>query len=120
MFMDLITMKKLKGITVTLISYEETGERDAFNHPITSEVREDVENVLVAPVSSSDIENNTSLDGHIAIYTLGIPKEDNHSWSDKIVEIWGRKWHTIGLEIRGIDELIPTDWNKKITIEAYE
>ena len=110
----------IKGTKVTLIVREETEERDAFNHPISKETRVEIDDVLIAPVSSADILNNTSLDGHKAVYTLAIPKTDNHSWTNAIVEFYGQKWHVIGFPIEGIQENIPLRWNKKVTVEAYE
>lgn len=113
-------MQRIKGITVTLYSRMDTGKRDAFNHPVYEEKAEEIENVLVSPITSEDILSNTSLDGHKASYTLGIPKMDNHSWKDAIVEFFGRRWHVIGIPQEGISENIPLSWNKKVTVESYE
>ncbi len=112
-------MSRIKGITVTLIQKVE-GNRDEFNHPTYSEKRVDVDNVLVEPVSSTDILNNTSLDGHTLSYSLGIPKDDENTWENAIVEFYGRKWHVIGIPLVGINAMIPLEWNKKVTVEAYE
>lgn len=110
----------IQGMTVTLINLVDTGTRDSFNHPISIETRVEIDDVLIAPISSDDILNNTSLDGHKAVYTLAIPKTDNHTWTNAIVEFHGRKWHVIGFPIEGIEENIPLRWNKKVTVEAYE
>lgn len=112
-------MNRIKGITVTLIQKVE-GDRDEFNHPTYTEKRIDVENVLVSPTSSNDILNNTSLDGHTLSYSLAIPKSDTNDWTDAIVEFYDRKWHVIGIPLVGIDAMIPLEWNKKVTVEAYE
>lgn len=113
-------MHRIKGITVTLYSRTDTGKRDAFNHPVYEEKAEEIENVLVSPITSEDILSNTSLDGHKASYTLGIPKMDNHSWENAIVGFFGKRWHVIGIPQEGISENIPLSWNKKVTVEAYE
>lgn len=112
-------MNRIKGITVTLIQKIE-GDRDEFNHPTYTEQRISVENVLVSPTSSNDILNNVSLDGHTLVYSLAIPKGDTNEWTDAIVEFYGRKWHVIGIPLEGIEDMIPLEWNKKVTVEAYE
>ena len=57
-------MAILEGITVYLISKQVTG-KEAFNRPITEDVREAVDNVLVAPISQTDVAvvNELSLNG---------------------------------------------------------
>ncbi|HHJ8372345.1 hypothetical protein [Streptococcus pyogenes] len=54
------------------------------------------------------------------VYTLAIPKGDNHDWGDKEVRFFGEKWRTVGLALEGIEELIPLEWNKKVMVERYE
>ena len=112
-------MSKLKGITVKLYINEEQG-RDEFNHPIVVEKAIDVENVLVSPSSSDDVLNNTSLDGHKIVYTLAIPKDDENTWENAKVEFYDRKWRVVGIPLKGIEDNIPLEWNKKVTVEAYE
>lgn len=112
-------MAKLKGITVMLISQQETG-RDPFGNPISQEVKDQVENVLVSPTSSDDIVNQLSLTGKKAVYTLAIPKGDEHDWEDKEVDFFDQRWRTFGLPLEGIETLIPLDWNKKVMVERYE
>lgn len=112
-------MSKLKGITVTLYIIEE-GEKDEFNHPTVIENAVEVENVLVSPVSSDDVLNTTSLDGRKIVYTLAIPKGDENTWENANVEFYGRKWRVVGVPLMGIEENIPLEWNKKVTVEAYE
>lgn len=109
----------IKGITITLYQKEEVG-RDRFNYPIYEESPVNVENVLVSPVSSDDIVDATQLKGKKAVYTLAIPKEDDHSWEDCTVEFFNQKWRTFGFSLEGIKENIPLKWNKKIMVERYE
>ena len=47
------------------------------------EVIVEVENVLVAPVSSSSLPDTINPDGKKAVYTLAVPKGDQHDWKDK-------------------------------------
>lgn len=112
-------MIAIKGITVTLYDKVQIDE-DAFHRPVYKEIPVEVDNVLIAPVSTEDIINQTNLSGKKAVYTLAIPKMDTHDWEDRIVEFFGAKWHTVGFPIQGIEEMIPLKWNKKVTVEKYE
>ncbi|MBR6473422.1 MAG: hypothetical protein IKS99_06860 [Firmicutes bacterium] len=109
----------MKGITVTLYDRTISGY-DAFNHPIYEETAIQVDNVLVAPTSSDDVIDATTLEGKKAVYTLGIPKGDNHDWEDRKISFWGKTWHSFGMPLEGIENLIPLEWNKKVTVELYE
>lgn len=111
-------MGMIKGITVTLIDNLETG-KDPFGTPIYEDKEIEVKNVLVSPTSSDDIVNQLTLTGKKAIYTLAIPKEDTHDWENKKVRFFGKTWRTFGEPLEGIEELIPLDWNKKVTVEHY-
>lgn len=108
----------MKGITIQLSVKAETG-RDDFNAPIYSESWVNVDNVLVAPVSSTDALDILNLTGKKAVYTLGIPKDDKHDWEDCKVRFFGETWRTVGFPTEGIEDLIPLSWNKKVTVERY-
>lgn len=110
---------KIKGITVTL--YEETeSAADAFGRPTYIEKAVDVPNVLVAPASTSETLDTVNLTGKKAVYTLGIPKGDTHDWKDKKVKFFGETFKTFGEPLKGIDDMIPLEWNTKIQVERYE
>lgn len=53
------------------------------------------------------------------IYTLAIPKGDTHEWTDCEVEFFGRRWRSVGFPQKGIEDLVPLDWNQKVTVETY-
>ena len=109
----------MNGITVIL--YEETLDGyDAFGAPIYTEEPVEVENVLVAPTSSDDLIAEQSLYGKISVYTLGIPKGDNHDWRNKKVEFFGQTFKTFDEPVLGIDAMIPLSWNMKVKVEHYE
>lgn len=112
-------MALIKGIAVTLINKLEVG-KDPFGKPIYEDVEIEVDNVLVNPTSTDDIVNQLSIDGKKAVYTLAIPKGDNHNWENADVFFFGKRWRTFGIPIQGIDHLIPLDWNKKVMVERYE
>lgn len=109
----------LTGITVSLHVKTLTGHND-INEPIYTEQVVEVPNVLVAPVTDTDVLSNTDLSGGKAVYTLAIPKDDNHTWEDVTVEFWGETWKTTGIPTKGIVENIPLSWNTKVTVERYE
>lgn len=113
-------MGLLKGIPVVLITKTETG-KDAFNHPITTETRTTVDNVLVSPVSQTDVAvvTEVSMNGKKALYQLAIPKDDTNTWEDAEVEFFGKRWKTTGFSTEGIEAMIPLGWNRKVLVERY-
>lgn len=111
-------MALIKGISVRLFEKVKVGT-DEFNKDIFEEIPVTVENVLVAPVNSDEVTSSTNLVGKRAVYTLAIPKGDNHNWENARVDFFGKSWKTVGLPIGGIDQLIPLGWNKKVTVEMY-
>ncbi len=110
----------MKGITVTLYDRTET-DVNQLNEPIYTTTAVNVENVLVAPMSSEEVLQTYTLTGRKAVYQLGIPKGDTHEWTaGKTVEFFGQTWRIIGAPEEGIEELIPLSWNKKVRVEKYE
>lgn len=109
----------IKGITVKLHTKEKVGN-DPFGAPIYSDDIVEVDNVLVSPKNNTAETDILNLNGRIAAYELGIPKGDNHEWEDTIVEFFGEKFHTIGTVVQGIEELVPTPWHKKVSVERHE
>lgn len=112
-------MEWIKGIPVILHQRIRTGS-DPFGVGIYEDQAVTVDNVLVSPASSSDVEDSTKLYGKHAVYSLGIPKGDSHQWEDSIVEFFGRKWRTFGVLQLGIEADVPTAWHGKIQVEVYE
>lgn len=108
----------MQGITITLYNRTQTGT-DEFNAPIYTETAEQVENVLIGEPSTDDITDTLTLYGKRLAYTLGIPKGDTHTWTDRTVEFFGEKFRTIGEPTMGIEHLIPLSWNKKVKVERY-
>lgn len=113
-------MTMIKGMTVTLIQKVDSGEKDSFNHPIYKETQEQIDNVLVAPVSADDLPATTDLTSTKLVYTLGIPKGDTHDWRNQEVEFFGKRWKVSGDVIQGIEVNIPLAWNKKVTVKHCE
>ena len=110
----------MTGITVILFDRTQTGT-DALNAPIYTETPVSVANVLVAPLSDSEILETYNLTGRKAVYQMGIPKGDTHEWTaGKRVRFKGKDYRIIGLPTEGIDKLIPLSWNTKVKVERYE
>ena len=110
---------KIKGITITLIDKVQTGV-DAFNHPVYEDQEIHVDNVLVAPASSTDIPEDIDLQGKKIVYTLAIPKGDTHTWEDRKVRFFGQTFHVCTVPVGGIESMIPLSWKKKVMVERYE
>lgn len=108
----------IKGITVRLYERTQTGV-DAFNNPVYSESPVDVKNVLVSPAELQEITDELQLSGKRLVYTLCIPKQDNHNWQDRTVEFFGQKWRTFGFPKQWIPDMVPMDWNLKVKVERY-
>lgn len=106
----------LKGITVSLAQRVQTGT-DAFLRPVYEDVFVDVENVLIAPVSDTEVLETLNLTGKKAVYQLAIPKGDTHVWEGCRVRFFGETWQVIGMPTKGIEHLIPLGWNMKVKVE---
>ena len=86
----------IKGITVTLYEKKETGT-DPFGHPVYEEMPVDVENVLVAPSTTTEVLDVLNITGKKAVYDIAIPKGDDHTWEDCRVDFFGESWRVFGL-----------------------
>lgn len=109
----------IKGIDVVLYEKTKVGV-DAFNAPVYTDKPVMVKDVLVCPSTSQEILDSTNLYGKKAVYTLAIPKGDNHDWADATISFFGKKWKSFGIPLEGIEEMIPLRWNKKVMVERYE
>lgn len=112
-------MSRFKGTTVILHSVTQTG-LDPFGDPLYSEAEIPVDNVLIAPATNQEIVDTVNLYGKKAVYTLAIPKGDTNEWEDRKVTFFGEDWRVFGIPQEGIEENIPLEWHKKITVERYE
>lgn len=118
-------MARLQGTSVTLFQEVKVGT-DPFGAPIYEEDPVEVENVLIGEPSTDDITSSTELFGKKIEYMLGIPKGDEHDWTNKKVswtDAYG-KTHTVmtfGFPITGIEANLPPQipWHMKVRCEAY-
>ena len=109
----------MQGIDIILYDKQKTGE-DAFGKPIYAKTPVTVENVLVGEPTSDEVTDALNLYGKHVAYTLAIPKGDENTWTDRMVEFFGERFRVIGHPTQGIDHLIPLAWNKKVRVEHYE
>lgn len=108
----------MRGISVTLYDRVEVG-RDRMNAPIFEEVPIQVDNVLIAPTSATEVLDTLNLTGKKAVYTLALPKGDSHTWEDRRVSFFNDNWRVISFPTEGLEHLIPLSWNKKVQVEKY-
>lgn len=109
----------IQGITIKIWTKMKTGT-DGFGRPVYEEVAEDVDNVLVGEPTSEDVTDTLNLTGKHLVYTLAIPKGDEHDWTDCKVSFFGEDFRTIGKPVQGIEANIPLSWNKKVKVERYD
>lgn len=112
-------MGKIQGVMITLYEKTKTGV-DGFGRPIYEDVPVQVDNVLIGQPSSEDITDTLNLTGKHVVYTLGIPKGDTHTWTDRKISFFGQDFRAIGTPTEGIEDLIPLAWNKKVQVERYD
>lgn len=111
----------MKGITVILYERIQSGIDD-FNRPEYTETEVEVADVLVSPVADAGEEllEQLNLTGRKAVYTLALPKGDNHHWEGNRVRFFGETWKVVGKPTEGIESMIPLRWNRKVRVEAIE
>lgn len=112
-------MKLLSGQTVNLHIKTEAGF-DPFGAPVCVEDIVAVDNVIIAPTSENDLQNDIQMYGKASTYTLHIPKGDTHDWANTIVEFWGKRWKTFGTVVMYQEELLPLEWNAKVKVDLDE
>ena len=105
-----------KGIPVTLTVKTQTGT-DPLNEPVYEEAQITVENVLVCPASGQELLDSLNLYGKRAVYTLCIPKGDDHIWEDTRISFFGHTFRTFGPVTEHIEALVPGPWNRRVQVE---
>lgn len=108
----------MKGMTIELGVKTETGV-DPFGAPVYETTYIEVEDVLVGQPSTDDLTTTLELTGKRIAYVLGIPKGDDHIWTDTTVRFFGKTFKTIGYPETGIQENIPLRWGQNVKVEAY-
>ncbi len=108
------------GVAVTVLVPTVTGE-DSLGNPVHGEpVREVVEDVLVAPGSTSSLDASRP-EGTSAALTLHFPKGyDRRLRGCEVVlpEPWGGPWRVVGDPMPYEDGLCPGPWHMPVEVEA--
>lgn len=112
-------MALINGKTVKLHVLTEVGT-DPFGAKIYNTEIVNVDNVLISPTSDSDAVEELNLYGKRSVYTLHIPKGDNHKWTDTKVEFFGETWRTFGNLVLYQEELCPLSWKGQIKVERFD
>ena len=111
----------MQGVTVILHVKTKTGE-DSYGNPVYTDNPECVDNVLIGPAGPAypgDIAGALALTGQHAAYQLYVPKGDSHRWDGALIDFFGRRWKAVGTEEQWIEDLIPLEWNKRVSVERY-
>lgn len=109
----------LNQTTIQIKTRTQTG-KDALNHPIYSEVWEDVSGCVVGSPSSEDIENEMNLSGKRIAYEVFLPNDDAHTWAGSEVKINNKPYRVIGDVKESFVSFSHIPCNKLISVEAYE
>lgn len=109
----------MRGITVTLYERIQNG-MDSLGNPTWTETPVEVDDVLIGEPSTEEITSSISLYGKKAVYTLGIPKGDTHTWENARVDFFGQKFRVFGHVTQGIEAMIPLRWNKKVHVARFD
>ena len=106
----------MRGQTVVVLVKTPTGT-DGFNNPIYEwAVEATVDNVLVAPGSSSDLPGNLCPDGVDVNLSLHFPKVYTESLRGRRVLVGERTYWVIGDPQPYMDVNTPTDWDRPVDV----
>lgn len=110
----------IKGIEV-IVYINIAHEKDELGNDIVKEKELLLDNVLVSPIVSEDVLGIASLNTDKINYQMAIPKMyDDIDFTDANFVFFGKKWKIVGSPYKGIDALIPLQWNTKIQVVNYE
>lgn len=112
---------RISGEPIILYEQSVTG-KDDFNRDIVTEIPITIDNVVIGQPTTDDITSEINLSGKTIAYVLAIPADDDHTWENRTVEFWGKKWKTIGVPMKYMDGFMGSDfpWNAKVKVEKYE
>lgn len=68
-----------------------------------------MEDVLVAPASTTEVLDMLNITGKKAVYNIAIPKGDTHDWQDCRVDFFGTSWRVIGFPQQGMKKIFQED-----------
>lgn len=109
----------MRGISIT-VKKPLAGARDAFGNVTHSWQTFTIDDVLVSPGATSDLEAARP-EGVAVAYSLHIPKTFADSLEGCLIELpqpWGGRYRVIGNPGQYMDENTPTRWHMPVEIEV--
>ncbi|QPK80816.1 hypothetical protein G7Y41_07080 [Schaalia sp. ZJ405] len=110
----------IRGETITVLVCRTVGE-DVFGEPVVEWVVEaDVENVLVSPASTRDLDGSIRPDGDSLDVQLHFPKTYTAPLRGKRVRVGGEVYEVVGNPIAYQSQNTPTPWDRPVTARLVE
>lgn len=106
------------GEKVVVLRPSDSSETDAFGASLPGTIREEVEDVLVQPRTSEDVESSNRPDGDLIKYTLHFPKTYLTSLRGALVIVRGETLRVVGDPGYFAPESCPTRWNRSVHVEV--
>lgn len=107
----------MRGESVKVFAFADSGERDAGNAPIVTESSKCVDDVLIAPGPRADVIESNRPSGVDVVYTLYFPKSFKGSLRGCEVEVYGESFHVVGDPRPFPDHLVPGSRNRVVEVE---
>lgn len=109
----------MNGTTVTVLRDVENGT-DEFGSPVATVMTEQVDNVLIAPVSDKDLSGSIRPDGIEVALVLHFPKTYTTSLRGTRIKLDGQTYAVIGDPVGYMPENTPGPWNRPVQVERIE
>ena len=109
----------IKGVAVT-VSSPSSASTDRFGNPVITWTTETVNDVLVSPGATADLEASRP-DGVTVAYSLHFPKTFTGSLEGCEVTLpvpWSGTYRVIGAPGQYMDENTPTRWHMPVEVEV--
>lgn len=111
----------IRGVTVAVYAPVQ-GQKDRFGNATFTYTKTDVDNVLVSPSSTADLEAARP-EGDATTLTLHFPKTFAGNLEHCEVELpapWGGRWKVLGDPKPYIEANTPTQWHMPATVERAD
>ncbi|MCD4549679.1 hypothetical protein [Schaalia sp. lx-260] len=110
----------IHGETITILACRTAGEDDFNEMTVEWMIEGDVENVLVAPASTRDLDGSIRPDGDALEIQLHFPKTYTASLRAKRVRVRGEVYDVVGNPIAYQIANTPTPWNRQVTARLVQ
>lgn len=110
----------IHGERVTLFA-QVKGAEDSYGVPsVEWRAQSVVENVLVAPSGTADLEPGMHADGDSTLLDLHFPKTFTESLRGMRIVVRGKTWQVIGDPQSYSDQNVPGAWNRPAKVRLVE